>query len=44
MAEAVAVVARGRSSQGRRAIARATRHEPALAETWLSTLVGQLNR
>ena len=44
LAEAVAVVAHGRSSAGRRAIARATRHEPTLSEAWLRTVVGQLNR
>ena len=44
LAEAVAVVAHGRSSRGRRAIAHAARHEPTLSEPWLRTLVGQLNR
>lgn len=44
LAEAVAVVAHGRSSRGRQAIARAARREPALSPAWLRALVGQLNR
>jgi hypothetical protein len=44
LAEAIAIVAHGRSRPGLRAIARAARHEPALSEAWLRTLVGQLNR
>lgn len=43
IAEAVAVVHYGRSAAGRRAIARATAGEPALAEAWLRTLVTALN-
>lgn len=44
IAEAVAVVAYGRSRAGRRALARAVGREPALAEPWLRTLVTALNR
>jgi hypothetical protein len=43
LAEAVAIVAYGRSEQGRRALARAIAGEPALAESWLRTLLGRLN-
>lgn len=43
LAEAVALVACGRSAEGRRAIARATAGEPALTEQWLRTLVRMLN-
>jgi hypothetical protein len=42
LAEAVAVVAHGRSPEGRRALARAMAGEPALAESWLRTLLGRL--
>jgi hypothetical protein len=44
LAEAVALVAYGRSREGRRAIARATAGEPALAQPWLRSLVTHLNR
>jgi hypothetical protein len=44
LAEAVAIVAYGRSSQGRRALARVMNGEPAVAEPWLRTLVTRLNR
>lgn len=43
LAEAVAVVAHGRSAAGRRGLARATHGEPALADPWLRSLVRQLN-
>jgi hypothetical protein len=43
VAEAVAIVAHGRSRAGRQAIARAVAGEPALAEAWLRTLVTALN-
>ncbi|MEV4516625.1 hypothetical protein AB0K00_47705 [Dactylosporangium sp. NPDC049525] len=43
LAEAVALVAYGRSREGRRALARATDGEPALAEPWLRSLVTALN-
>lgn len=43
LAEAVALVAYGRSRDGRRAIARAVGGEPALAEPWLRSLVTALN-
>jgi hypothetical protein len=43
LAEAVALVAFGRSAEGRRMIARAVDGEPALAEPWLRSLVRQLN-
>jgi hypothetical protein len=39
IAEALAIVAYGRSRAGRRALARAVRGEPTLAEPWLRTLV-----
>ncbi len=44
LAEAVALVSYGRSAQGRRALARATSGEPALAQPWLRSLVLKLNR
>jgi hypothetical protein len=44
LAEAYAIVQYGRSVAGRRALARATDGEPALAEAWLRSLVAQLNR
>jgi hypothetical protein len=44
LAEAVAIVAYGRSLAGRRALARAIDGEPALAQPWLRRLVAQLNR
>jgi len=44
LAEAVALVAYGRSREGRRAVARATAGEPALAQPWLRSLVTHLNR
>ncbi|GID95105.1 hypothetical protein ACFQFC_32680 [Amorphoplanes digitatis] len=44
LAEAVAVVAYGRSGDGRRALARAVHGEPALAQPWLRSLVSQLNK
>jgi len=44
LAEAVALVAYGRSREGRRAIARATAGEPAWAHPWLRSLVTHLNR
>jgi hypothetical protein len=43
LAEAVAVVAYGRSSDGRKALARAMAGEPSLAEPWLRSLVTRLN-
>jgi hypothetical protein len=43
IAEALAIVAYGRSRAGRQALARATRGEPALSERWLRTLVTTLN-
>jgi hypothetical protein len=43
LAEAVALVRYGRSKGGRRAIARATEDEPAWRETWLRSLVNELN-
>ncbi|MFD0743842.1 hypothetical protein ACFQ1L_19950 [Phytohabitans flavus] len=42
LAEAVAVVAYGRSTEGRRALARATAGEPGLSQPWLRTLVTRL--
>lgn len=42
LAEAVALVAYGRSEEGRRALARATEGEPARQESWLRTLIGGL--
>ncbi|WP_305786096.1 hypothetical protein [Symbioplanes lichenis] len=42
LAEAAALVAHGRSAAGRRALARATDGEPALAEAWLRRLVTDL--
>jgi hypothetical protein len=44
LAEALALVAYGRSDQGRRALARAMDGEPALAKAWLRTLVARLIR
>jgi hypothetical protein len=44
LAEAVAVVAHGRSDAGRRAIARAMTGEPARAQSWLRALMAWLNR
>jgi hypothetical protein len=44
LAEAVALVAYGRSRDGRRAIARATDGEPALRESWLRGVVAGLVR
>jgi hypothetical protein len=43
LAEAVALVSYGRSSQGRKALARAMDGEPALAQPWLRSLITQLN-
>jgi hypothetical protein len=43
LAEAVALVAHGRSQAGRRALAHAMRREPALAQPWLRALVTALN-
>ena len=43
LAEAVAVVAYGRSTDGRKALARAMAGEPSLAEPWLRSLVTRLN-
>jgi hypothetical protein len=43
LAEAVALVAHGRSRAGRLALARAIIGEPGLSEPWLRTLVHQLN-
>lgn len=43
LAEAVAVVAYGRSARGRRRLAHAINGEPALAQPWLRSLVRQLN-
>jgi hypothetical protein len=43
LAEAVALVAFGRSGPGRRALAAAMRGEPALAQPWLRTLITRLN-
>jgi hypothetical protein len=43
LAEAVAIVAYGRTADGRRALARAMSGEPAMAEPWLRTLVARLN-
>jgi hypothetical protein len=43
LAEATALVLYGRSPAGRRALARAMVSEPALRESWLRTLTGQLN-
>jgi hypothetical protein len=42
LAEAAALVAHGHDQAGRRALARAMRREPALAEPWLRTLVTAL--
>ncbi|MEO6086084.1 MAG: hypothetical protein ABIQ18_23540 [Umezawaea sp.] len=42
LAEAVALVAYGRSREGRRALARAMDGEPALAQAWLRSLVVRL--
>jgi hypothetical protein len=43
LVEAAALVAHGRSPAGRRALARAMRGEPALAQPWLRALVTALN-
>ncbi len=43
LAEAAALVAYGRSRPGRHALARAIGREPALAQSWLRTLVTELN-
>jgi hypothetical protein len=43
LAEAAALVAYGRSSQGRTALARAISGEPALAQPWLRSVVLALN-
>ena len=43
LAEAVALVAYGRSRTGRQALARAIGGEPALAQPWLRTLITNLN-
>jgi hypothetical protein len=43
LAEAVALVAYGRSRPGRQALARAIGCEPALVQPWLRTLVTNLN-
>jgi hypothetical protein len=43
LAEAVALVAYGRSRTGRQALVRAIGREPALAQPWLRTLVTNLN-
>ncbi|WP_026310664.1 hypothetical protein [Parafrankia elaeagni] len=43
LAEAVTLVAHGRSRTGRHALARAIAGAPALSEPWLRTLVRQLN-
>ncbi|MGC5053177.1 hypothetical protein ACLQ2S_17185 [Micromonospora sp. DT48] len=43
LAEAAALVAYGRSRSGRHALARAIGREPALAQSWLRTLVTDLN-
>ncbi|MEU4237361.1 hypothetical protein [Actinoplanes sp. NPDC026619] len=43
LAEAAALVARGRDRAGRRALARAIGNEPALAQPWLRALVTELN-
>jgi hypothetical protein len=43
LAEAAALVAYGRSRPGRQALARAVGREPALAQSWLRTMVTRLN-
>jgi hypothetical protein len=43
LAEATAIVRYGRSPEGRRALARAMAGESALRESWLRTLIGELN-
>jgi hypothetical protein len=43
LAEAVALVAYGRSPAGRQALARAIGREPALAQPWLRSVVTNLN-
>jgi hypothetical protein len=43
LAEAVALVSYGRSRSGRRAVTRAIRGQPALAQPWLRTLIADLN-
>jgi hypothetical protein len=43
LAEAVALVAYGRSPQGRRALARAMGREPALSKAWVRSLVTHLS-
>jgi hypothetical protein len=44
LAEAVALVARGRTAATRRHVARAIGAEPALAEPWLRSLVTTLSQ
>ncbi|GAA4710839.1 hypothetical protein Prum_091490 [Phytohabitans rumicis] len=44
LAEAVAIVAHGRSTAGRRALARSIDGEPALSQAWLRSIVTRLNR
>ncbi|RPF21695.1 hypothetical protein EDD34_2327 [Myceligenerans xiligouense] len=44
LAQAVGIVRYGRSKEGRQALARAMTSEPAIAESWLRTLVTHLNR
>lgn len=44
LAEAVAITTYGRSVQGRKRIARAISHEPALSQPWLRDVVRQLNQ
>jgi hypothetical protein len=43
LAEAAALVAYGRNRPGRQALARAVGREPALAQSWLRSLVTNLN-
>jgi hypothetical protein len=43
LAEAIAISLAGREGSGRRALARAIRGEPALAQAWLRDLVRELN-
>jgi hypothetical protein len=43
LAEAIAISLAGRDAAGRRALARAIRGEPALAQSWLRDLVRELN-
>ncbi|MEX5713368.1 hypothetical protein AB1484_35385 [Parafrankia sp. FMc6] len=44
LAEAVALVAHGRSRSGRQALAGVLSGEPTLSQLWMRTLVRQLNR